>query len=247
MTATGGHGGAGGGLNGGSGGSVTSTSSNRTGGNGNNLISNNTTVSGGAGTASHSSSDFNIPASSIANLHRSHTTQGWSSPPVGWVFETDNPTISIRMSYSISGASGTGGNAAAISHPPGPQAWLNTSNSTGSVHGQGGSALSLNAISVSGLFRPLASTRAQDQRPGMVVSSYYSNNWSWNDVPGNANQNRIDSTISLTVGANRMGINGGDGGNNRNTTTGDGAAGGSVNNSRPSNGAAGGVIIHKIY
>jgi len=227
MTAEGGHGGNGGGLNGGSGGQSSSSTSNRAGGSAvtASALYSNTNIPGGNNTPSYDSSVFNIPSSSISNLHY-HQQMSATTWALYYGSESSVPSITFHMSYAISGDSGSGGAAAAVSHPSGPMEWLNTI----SVQGIGGSAGTLNPSSITGSFNYKPNQSSTDWNDNLTPAQYQSR-----------------STFSFTLGSLITGVNGTDGGNNRNSSRGGGAPGGSVVNSMPSDGGDGSLVIYKIY
>ena len=186
----------------------------------------NTSLNGGTGTASYSSSSFDL-SSTIGFLHYGVMSSLYGHPTVAY-YEGSLSTlraVSFRlMRYSISASSGAGGSAAMVSYPSDhPQAWLNTVN----THGAGGGALALNPTILTGSFSYI----------NRNIASYFE----WNVTTN------FDSDVSFSFGERRGGQNGSNGGNNRNSAKGGGAAGGTVSNDRPSAGSAGSITIYKIY
>ena len=179
---------------------------------------------GGTGTASYSPSVFTTDDSFIRRLQEPLFTQWHYDLSCSVDLYEGNPTpypaITIDlMSYSISESSGSGGSAAMVSYPAGPQSWQNTIN----VHGQGGPAPALGSNAASGYFQ-----HGETYSGGHVQQGSWNGNW-WS------------STLSFPFPLS-PGRNGSDGGNNRNAERGGGGIGG---NEDP--GGDGSITIYKIY
>ena len=172
---------------------------------------------GGTETASYPSSVF-ITDSFISKLTGPlFVESAWGLSSNCNLYEGGSPscpaiTINV-MSYSISESSGSGGSVAMVSYPAGPQSWQNTVN----AHGQGGPAPALGSNAASGYF----------QHHLAALNYGVWSSWS--------------STLSFPFPLS-PGINGSDGGNNRNSARGGGGIGG---NEDP--GGDGSITIYKIY
>jgi len=218
-------GGAGGGFNGGvAGGSGINAEA---------FIFSNSWQSGGANAASYSSSDLSIPDGSIPYLYISTTYAHENTYSFVLVTEQSaHKIITVCTSFTFSGDSGKGGDAAAISYPSGHENdWLNTLN----VAGNGANSPSLPFISWSGTIKPDGTGDTVNTAPITYSSSYagsgpgtYRSTWNTSDP----SFTKITLTLLATSGKD-----GSSGGNNRNSTR---------SNGSPSR-TAGSVTIHKIY
>jgi len=180
------------------------------GGNADSVIPSNALSSGGSSASSYSASLFDITSKNpFLSYPVSCIIAAGSNPTL---FTSNNRAVTVRTQFSFSGNSGSGGSTPSISFlQGGPQAWLDTNCAGGS----GASPLPLNAIS---------STGSISFSVGRNVSI-------------NCQASYDSSTLAITIGAPNPGQDASSGGNNRNSSRGDGA----------SSGAAGSVTIHKIY
>jgi len=196
-----------GGSGGGSGGGAGGSVANN-GGSANSLFSANYSVPGGAGTASCSVSNSDI-SSPIPPLYYPESPYQTTASP-NWV-QSNTKIASVRTSFAFSGNSGSGGSTATLSYPSGSQSWLNTAD----IGGAGASATPLDNVSIQ----------------SYIDLSKFDKNW------GSTSTLNPQLLIDLTIGAAKAANNGSNGGNNRNSTKGDGAASDSP----------GSVKIYKIY
>jgi len=174
-----------------------------------------TSSSGGNGASSYNSGNFSILSgipflyySTGADVSMTHT------------LSTTDRIASVRTSYSFGSSSAGGG---ALYFPSG--SYLSTV--TGA---SGGSAPSLNSVTVTGSIQPRNGNN-NDNYPGAYPMGDAFGNTKWNS------ETNFTSTLTLTIGSARYGNSGGYGGNNRNSSTGGGA----------SAGEAGSITIYKIY